>query len=187
MQKCWTCKKFASCDWSRYDQKENRILFKPIDGWVAVPREIKDSTTTIETYEIIECPEYDGEAVAKFAYTCKCGAPCITGKRICKECLEKKERENEITRKGNRKTISERTRFSSNICDAARIAIQARYDELEMLHGAKREAMRRKIYKEAGCCPCGGKRMAGRRVCKRCYETKERSLKKCKTLKKEEK
>lgn len=53
-QLCWNCKKcLKNCDWSRE--------FKPIDGWVAVPKIIQNGARIDHSYKIISCPEFDGE------------------------------------------------------------------------------------------------------------------------------
>lgn len=67
--------------------------------------------------------------------------------------------------------------------DAARIALQARYNEYKNLHGTARGNAKQKICAEAGCCRCGGKRKAGRTICQRCYERERKRYAKKKELK----
>ena len=50
-QPCWLCKKACGgCSWSKY--------LKPVDGWVAEPTIVKDSTGDFPSYKIKECPEF---------------------------------------------------------------------------------------------------------------------------------
>lgn len=159
---CLDCKKAgygsaSECPW----EKE----FKPVDGWNAIYNDELDS------YAVISCPLFErDERLPKSAeYTCQCGATVI-GKKTCPDCLAKKKEYMGQRRIELRSKQEPVFKFSDNTCGAARIALQARYDEYKDLHGYERKAVRHRICTEAGCCMCGGKRMAGRTVCKRCYE-----------------
>ena len=54
-QLCWTCSKaYGGCNWS--------ACFEPVEGWTAEPVVICPNTNhPVETYHIIECPEYEEE------------------------------------------------------------------------------------------------------------------------------
>lgn len=167
---CWTCvhadKGHSSeCPWARD--------FTPVDGWNAIYNKALDS------YEVLECPRYkrDERLPNLLEYTCQCGATVI-GRKTCPDCLAKKK---EYMRQRKIELISKQEpvfKFSGNTCGAARIALQARYDEYKYLHGWPREVVRHRICVEAGCCRCGGKRIAGHNVCRRCYEIKKTNDKK---------
>lgn len=50
-QLCWRCKNACcGCNWSKY--------FKPVEGWVAEPVIIKDSTGDFWSFKIKKCPEF---------------------------------------------------------------------------------------------------------------------------------
>ena len=51
-QPCCTCKNFYNgCSWSR--------SFTPVDGWKANPTVITHGNRSLESYEILYCPEYE--------------------------------------------------------------------------------------------------------------------------------
>lgn len=172
---CWSCAKagggnVSECPWARE--------FKPVDGWNAIYNDELDS------YAVISCPlfERDERLPKPAGYTCQCGASVI-GKRTCPDCLAKKKeymRQRKIELRSKQEPVF---RFSDNTCDAARIALQARYDEYKNLHGTARGNARQKICVEAGCCRCGGKRKAGRTLCQRCCERERKIYVKKKELK----
>ena len=172
---CWDCKKagygnVSECPWERE--------FKPVDGWNAIYSDELDS------YAVISCPlfERDERLPKQAEYTCQCGATVI-GKRTCPDCLAKKKeymRQRKIELRNKKDPVF---KFSDNTCDAARIALQARYGEYKNLSGKARIAMRYRICIKAGCCRCGGKKMAGQKACKRCYEREQERYAKKKELK----
>lgn len=52
---CWTCQNaLGGCSWSK--------TFKPVEGWKAERKDIKNRTgkmtTYTESYKVISCPEY---------------------------------------------------------------------------------------------------------------------------------
>ena len=50
-QPCWLCKNSCGgCNWSKY--------FKPVNGWIAEPTIVRDSTGDFSSYDIKECPEF---------------------------------------------------------------------------------------------------------------------------------
>ena len=64
MQLCWRCTKFAGgCRWTEVDPETNKVRFEPIPGWVATPRTLRGQPpqTTMDTFEIMECPEFDDD------------------------------------------------------------------------------------------------------------------------------
>ena len=51
-QLCCTCSKaYGGCSWSRN--------FKPVEGWTANPTIITHGDRTMDSFEIIECPEWE--------------------------------------------------------------------------------------------------------------------------------
>ena len=50
-QLCWSCKNACGgCSWSRE--------FKPIKGWNATPTKLLGDDRYIDSFKIVECPEY---------------------------------------------------------------------------------------------------------------------------------
>ena len=54
LQPCWFCKKaLGGCSWSRSGE--------PVKGWIATPTVISKPPTTVHSYRIDKCPEYEKE------------------------------------------------------------------------------------------------------------------------------
>lgn len=50
-QLCFSCKKACGgCSWSTW--------FRPVQGWKAVPTKIRQGYQTVESFHIMDCPEY---------------------------------------------------------------------------------------------------------------------------------
>lgn len=50
-QKCWHCKNITTCDWGKYG--------KPVEGWKARKVKKRLGHEYKETYDIIDCPEFE--------------------------------------------------------------------------------------------------------------------------------
>lgn len=59
---CWTCEKAVNgCEWSLY--------FKPIEGWIAEPHEVRQSgEKQYDSYHITACPEYEWDGTIDIFY-----------------------------------------------------------------------------------------------------------------------
>lgn len=130
-QLCEYCAKFAGgCSWTDRDA-DGHVKFEPVPGWTALPTVIPGRSRRIDSYQIIECPEYEDD-----------------GSRA---------REEELRKKSSNKlevmtTYKGEDLFFSSVADAARWAMENGQSEAkshEMCVNAMYNSMKR--VDEDGC------------------------------------
>ena len=63
MTLCWKCANACGgCSWTERDKKTGKVRFQPVEGWKAVPENLKNNggsgPKVIKSFRVIFCPMF---------------------------------------------------------------------------------------------------------------------------------